>query len=90
MFGVRSPGQTRLQPSQDRNHRVYAVPGLWARMKPVESRTKPLSWIEFLDNGVDTMTGRTPASEAITLVMVLPFLIFCWALSVATIAAFVR
>ena len=67
----------------------FSVPSLWARMKP-ESRTKALSWDEFLDNGVDTMTGRTSAREATTLVLLLPTLVFLWAVAVAVIGHFIR
>lgn len=68
----------------------FTVPALWARMRPEESRTKALSWFEFRENGIETMTGRTAAGEATALVLVLPFLIFCWAIAVAIIAAAVR
>ena len=65
----------------------FLVPALWTRMKPDNSRTPALSWDEFLENGVDTATGRTPAVEATTLVLVLPVLILAWAIAIAVIAA---
>ena len=67
----------------------FTVPGLWTRMKPVESRTRALSWTRFAEQGIDTATGRTGAAEATTLVLLLPFLIFCWAIAIAVIAALV-
>jgi len=67
----------------------FIVPGLWTRMKPAESRTKALTWTRFAEQGIDTATGRTSALEATTLVLLLPFLILCWAIAVATIAALV-
>lgn len=67
----------------------FVVPGLWTRMKPEESRTKALSWTRFAEQGIDTATGRTGALEATTLVLLLPFLIFCWAIAIAVIAALV-
>ena len=67
----------------------FVVPGLWARMKPEDSRTKALSWYDFREKGIDTATGRTGATEATVLVLTLPFLILCWAIAVAAIAAFV-
>lgn len=67
----------------------FTVPGLWARMKP-ESRTKALGWDEFREKGIDTMTGRTSAGEATTLVLLLPTLVFLWAVAVAIIGHFVR
>ena len=68
----------------------FYVPAKWTTVKPDESRTKSLGWDEFLDNGVDTATGRTPASEATALVLTLRLLIFAWAVAIAIIAAVVR
>ena len=67
----------------------FIVPGLWTRMKPEASRTKALSWTRFAEQGIETATGRTSAVEATILVLLLPFLILCWAIAVATIAALV-
>lgn len=67
----------------------FTVPALWLLMKR-ESRTRPLGWDEFLEKGIDTMTGRTSASEATTLVLLLPTLVFLWAVAVAIIGHFVR
>ena len=67
----------------------FIVPGLWARMKPVDSQTPALTWTRFAEQGIDTATGRTSATEATILVLLLPFLILCWAIAVATIAALI-
>jgi hypothetical protein len=67
----------------------FIVPGLWTRMKPEESRTRALSWTRFAEQGIETATGRTSAVEATVLVLLLPFLILCWAIAVATIVALV-
>ena len=67
----------------------FAVPALWARMEPEGSRTRALSWREFREMGVDTATGRESAASATVLVLLLPALIFFWAVAVATIAALV-
>lgn len=67
----------------------FAVPALWARMKK-ESRTHALGWDDFRSNGIDTATGRTSAAEATTLVLLLPSLIFCWAVALAVIGHTVR
>ena len=67
----------------------FAVPAMWTRMKP-ESRTEPLSWYQFREKGIETLTGRTPATEAVTLVLILPFLVFMWAVAVAIIGHVVR
>jgi hypothetical protein len=58
-------------------------------MKPAESRTKALSWSRFMQRGIKTATGRTSAKDATILVLLLPFLILCFAVAVATIAALV-
>ncbi|HEX6218410.1 MAG TPA: hypothetical protein VFZ35_03970 [Sphingomicrobium sp.] len=67
----------------------FVVPGLWTRIKPETSRTPALSWARFADEGIDTATGRTSATEATVLVLLLPFLILCWAIAVAIIASLV-
>jgi len=67
----------------------FVVPGLWARMKPEASRTPSLDWSRFMAEGVVTATGHSSGREAMVLALLLPFLIFCWAIAVAAIAAFV-
>ncbi|WP_310467624.1 hypothetical protein [Sphingomonas sp.] len=67
----------------------FTVPGLWARMNPAETRTPALGWSEFMEHGIATATGRCGGREAATLVLLLPFLILCWAISVALIAALI-
>ena len=65
----------------------FMVPGLWARMKPEDSRTQALDWSRFMAEGVVTATGHTSGREAAVLALLLPFLILCWAIAVAVIAA---
>lgn len=65
----------------------FAVPAIFVKTSPKDHRA--LRWAEFVDNGVDTATGRTGAGEATTLVLLLPFLMVCWAIAVVTIAALV-
>ena len=67
----------------------FVVPGLWARMKPDDSRTQALDWSRFMAEGVATATGHSSGREATVLVLLLPFLILCWAIAVAVIAALV-
>jgi hypothetical protein len=43
----------------------------------------------FRHKGIRTETGRTAAQEATTLVLLLPFLILCFGVAIATIAALV-
>lgn len=64
----------------------FAVPALFVGTTPSSSR-QALSWHEFLDRGVDTATGRVTAREATLLVLLLPFLILCFGVAVAVIAA---
>ena len=67
----------------------FVVPGLWARMQPADSRTPALDWSRFLGEGIDTATGHSSGREATVLALLLPFLILCWAIAVAVIAALV-
>lgn len=64
----------------------FAVPSIFPRMAGTESN-KPLSWSEFSHRGVSTATGHASAGEATVLVLLLPFLIVCFGIAVATIAA---
>jgi hypothetical protein len=67
----------------------FAVPSLFPRMKPQESRNRALSWSRFMQKGIRTATGRTSAKDATILVLLLPFLILSFSVAVATIAALV-
>lgn len=68
----------------------FAVPALWARMKPQENRSRALSWDELLEDGIQTATGHAGGGEAAVLVLMLPAFVLLWALAIATIAALVR
>jgi hypothetical protein len=65
----------------------FAVPSLFARVAP--STVHALRWSQFAEQGVVTANGRCSAREATILVLLLPFLILCWAIAIATIAALV-
>ncbi len=65
----------------------FAVPGVFPGMAPNERRTKALSLFDFGHRGIMTATGRASAGEAATLVLLLPFLILCFGIAIATIAA---
>ena len=67
----------------------FTVPGLWARMKPDDSRTPARDWSRFMTEGVMTATGHSSGAEAAVLALLLPFLILCFAIAVAVIAALV-
>ena len=65
----------------------FAIPAIFPAMAP--DRKKALSWSTFRMRGVQTATGRTRAGEATALVLLLPFLIFCFGMAVAAIAMIV-
>ena len=65
----------------------FAIPTMFPAMAP--DGKKPLSWAIFRMRGIQTATGRTSAGEATALVLLLPFLIFCFGMAVAAIAMIV-
>lgn len=66
----------------------FAVPAMWVRMKPA-SRVDALGWDRFRRAGIATHTGRLSAGEATAQMLILPVLIFAWAIICVTIAALV-
>jgi hypothetical protein len=68
----------------------FAVPALFPGQTSGENRTKALSLFDFGHRGIATATGRASAREAATLVLLLPFLILCFGIAVATIASLIR
>jgi hypothetical protein len=68
----------------------FAVPSLWALMKPEENLSHSLSWSEFMEKGVDTASGHESGREAAVLVLMLPAFIFCWAVAIAIISEATR
>jgi len=65
----------------------FAIPAIFPAMAP--DRRKALSWAMFRMRGIQTATGRSSAGEATVLVLLLPFLIFCFGMAVAAIAMIV-
>jgi hypothetical protein len=65
----------------------FAIPAAFANVGPKDARARALSWFEFSDRGMMTATGHSSAREAITLVLLLPFLILCFGIAVSVIAA---
>jgi hypothetical protein len=65
----------------------FAIPAIFPAMAP--NRKKGLSWATFRMRGIHTATGRSSAGEASVLVLLLPFLIFCFGMAVAAIAMMV-
>jgi hypothetical protein len=64
----------------------FGICGIWATMKP-ENDTAPLSWGQFANRGIQTLSGHLTAGEAAAQVLILPTLIVCWGLAVAVIVA---
>ena len=65
----------------------FAVPAIFGNMTKDERRS--LRWSEFMRKGIQTATGHSSGREAAVLVLVLPALIFFWALAIVTIVALV-
>ena len=63
----------------------FAVPAVVVNVSVDGKRA--LRWSEFMRKGIDTATGRTSGGEAAILVLLLPFLVFCWAVAIVIIAA---
>jgi hypothetical protein len=66
----------------------FAIPAIFPQMKP-DGRVRALSWAMFRYKGIRTATGRSSATEATVLVLLLPFMILCFGIAVATISVFV-
>lgn len=66
---------------------AFAVAGKWASMGPTND-TQPLSWGQFANRGVQTLSGPLSVSEASVQVLILPVLIVVWGLAIAVIVAF--
>jgi hypothetical protein len=63
----------------------FAIPAVFAG----QCGSRSLRWSEFMRKGIDTATGHSAGGEAVVLVLLLPALIFSWALAVVTIIALV-
>ena len=64
----------------------FTVPAIFVRTAGKEC-TQALTWSEFRNRGIVTATGQTSARDATVLVLLLPFLIMCFGIAVAIIAA---
>ena len=64
----------------------FGVAGVWAKMQP-ENDTRPLSWGQFSNRGIQTLSGPLTASQASVQVLILPVLILVWGLAIAVIVA---
>jgi len=64
----------------------FTVPAIFVRSAP-DGSAKSRRWSDFIEHGIAVERGRCGGAEAAVLVLVLPVLIFCWAIAIATIAA---
>jgi hypothetical protein len=67
----------------------FAVPALWTRMKP-DHTDRATTWARFQRDGVMTPFGRVTARDATLQMLILPAIVFGWAIAVVTIVALVR
>jgi len=65
----------------------FAIPTIFTKMPPLGSGKKALSWDMFRYKGISADGGHMTAREATILILLLPFLIFCFGVAIATIAA---
>lgn len=65
----------------------FAVPVLFVRAPG--SKAAALQWSRFMKNGIQTATGHSSGGEAAVLTLLLPFLVFLWAVVIVAIAAIV-
>jgi len=65
---------------------LFVTPGLWARVVPDDEAPKQ-SWAEFMTEGVETITGRLTAGQALAQILTLPALIVMLAFVMAIIKA---
>ncbi|PKP94209.1 MAG: hypothetical protein CVT77_02990 [Alphaproteobacteria bacterium HGW-Alphaproteobacteria-16] len=62
---------------------AFIVPGWWARVAPNPGRKT--SWMEFMDEGLVSGTGRLSAGGVVVQVMIMPAMLVLWGLIVAAI-----
>ncbi|MHA6334198.1 hypothetical protein ACXYL9_11005 [Qipengyuania sp. CAU 1752] len=66
----------------------FGIPALFVREAP-DHANKAMSWGQFRMRGIDTLTGRLPAGEAVVQMLILPVLLLIWGLACIVIAALV-
>ncbi len=64
----------------------FGLAGRWASMGP-SNDSKPLSWGQFANRGIQTLSGPLTAFEASVQVLILPVLLLFWGACIAVIAA---
>ena len=66
----------------------FTVPAIFVRTGADHSRSRSLRWSDFMEKGVAIEHGRCSGRDAAVLMLLLPALIFCFGLAIATIVAF--
>lgn len=65
----------------------FAVPASLVGVSGEEGRA--LRWSEFMRKGIQTATGHSSGYDAAVLILILPALIFFWALAIVAITALI-
>ncbi|HET6536118.1 MAG TPA: hypothetical protein VFG41_08045 [Sphingomicrobium sp.] len=65
----------------------FVIPAIFVGSAPDSSGS--IGWSEFLRKGIKTESGHSSGRSAALLVLMLPFLIFCFAITIAMIVALV-
>lgn len=65
----------------------FVIPAIFVGSAPNSSGS--IGWSEFLRKGIKTESGHSSGGSAALLVLMLPFLIFCFAITIAMIVALV-
>ena len=63
----------------------FGVPAIFVGVTQGDAR--PLRWSDFMRKGMQTATGHSSGLQAVVLILILPALIFLWAIAIVTIAA---
>jgi archaellum biogenesis protein FlaJ (TadC family) len=64
----------------------FGLPMIWVRMKP-DSDAHALTFAQFSNRGIDTLTGHLSASQASVQVLILPLLVLAWGIACSLIIA---
>ena len=67
----------------------FAVPAIFSGVGGRFFGSQAMTWMDFRERGISTATGHSSAREATILVLLLPFLILCFAIAVVSIAGLV-
>lgn len=65
----------------------FGTPAIWTGLK--DNKSSSQSWSHFVQNGIQTATGRCAPRDAVVQMLILPVLIMAWGLAVAIIVAIV-